>query len=228
MGEEETTTSEVIITTTEVPTTTENVETTTTEVETTTIEDETTTTEAETTTIEDETTTIEDETTTIEDETTTTESTTTTAAPRCPEGWLQFENDCFYFAGDEDRKSWSESIEYCHTLDAYLAEVHDGETQTFLENHASEFSKTSWWLGASDQTKEGQWVWSRNDNQVDYTKWDIGEPNNGGIIGIFGKGEDCLYISSGWKKGYPWNDLNCSQKTSGGRPIKPICQKSII
>ena len=76
--------------------------------------------------------------------------------------------------------------------------------------------------------QEGQWVWTRNDNQVDYTKWDIGEPNNGGIIGIFGKGEDCLYISSGWKKGYPWNDLNCSQKTSGGRPIKPICQKSIM
>ena len=76
--------------------------------------------------------------------------------------------------------------------------------------------------------QEGQWVWTRNDDQVDYTKWDIGEPNNGGIIGIFGKGEDCLYISSGWKKGYPWNDLNCSQKTSGGRPIKPICQKSIM
>ena len=72
---------------------------------------------------------------------------------RCSEGWLQFESDCFYFAGDENRKTWSESIEYCHTLDAYLAEVHDGETQSFLENHASEFSKTSWWLGASDQTK---------------------------------------------------------------------------
>merc|ERR1712194_864274 len=128
MGEEETTTTEVETTTTEE-------ETTTTEAETTTIEAETTTIEDETTTIEDETTTAEDETTTIEDETTTTESTTTTAAPRCPEGWLQFENDCFYFAGDEDRKSWSESIEYCHTLDAYLAEVHDGETQTFLENH---------------------------------------------------------------------------------------------
>merc|ERR1719203_2300146 len=134
----------------------------------------------------------------------------------------------FFFAGDENRKTWSESIEYCHTLDAYLAEVHDGETQSFLENHASKFSKTSWWLGASDQTKEGQWVWTRNDNQVEYTKWDIGEPNNGGIIGIFGKGKDCLYISSGWKKGYPWNELNCSQKTSGGRPIKPICQKSIM
>jgi len=226
--EDETTTTEDETTTTEAETTTTEAETTTIEDETTTIEDETTTTEAETTTIEDETTTIEDETTTIEDETTTTQSTTTTAAPRCPEGWLQFGYNCFYFAGDEGRKTWSESIEYCHTLDAYLAEVHDKETQTFLENYASEFSKTSWWLGASDQTKEGQWVWTRNDNQVDYTKWDIGEPNNGGIIGIFGKGEDCLYISSGWKKGYPWNDLNCSQKTSGGRPIKPICQKSIM
>ena len=71
----------------------------------------------------------------------------------CPEGWLQFESDCFYFAGDEYRKSWSEAVDYCHTLDAYLAEVHDEETQTFLSNHASGFSKTSWWLGASDQAK---------------------------------------------------------------------------
>jgi hypothetical protein len=63
---------------------------------------------------------------------------------------------------------------------------------------------------------------------VEFTNWAIGEPNNGGIVGILGKGEDCLaLVSNAWVKDYPWNDLTCSWRSASGKPLKAICQKSI-
>ena len=47
--------------------------------------------------------------------------------------------------------TWYDAIEYCQSLDAYLAEVLNNETQILLETHASLLPPTNWWLGASDE-----------------------------------------------------------------------------
>ena len=53
--------------------------------------------------------------------------------------------------------TWYDAIEYCQSLDAYLAEVLNNETQILLETQASLLPPNSlgaphnWWLGASDE-----------------------------------------------------------------------------
>ena len=47
--------------------------------------------------------------------------------------------------------NWYDALEYCKGLDAYLAEVHDNETQILLETQAALLPPTNWWLGATDE-----------------------------------------------------------------------------
>lgn len=71
----------------------------------------------------------------------------------------------------------------------------------------------SHWVGFSDQSAEGGWVWS-DETPVAYVDWADGEPNN------YGNGEDCMEIVvGGLAGGGTWNDQNC------GRKSKAICEK---
>ena len=47
--------------------------------------------------------------------------------------------------------TWSEANDFCTSLDAYLAEILNKETQDLLAGHAATLDPQNWWLGASDQ-----------------------------------------------------------------------------
>ena len=71
----------------------------------------------------------------------------------------------------------------------------------------------SHWVGFSDQSAEGGWVWS-DDSPVAYVDWADGEPNN------YGNGEDCgEIVVGGLAGGGTWNDQKCDRKS------KAICEK---
>ena len=70
---------------------------------------------------------------------------------KCPNGWISLENDCFYFAEETTTMNWSEANDFCNSLDAYLAEIQNKETQDLLAGHAATLEPQNWWLGASDQ-----------------------------------------------------------------------------
>ena len=70
---------------------------------------------------------------------------------RCPETWLHSDQGCFYFAKEVEAMIWHEARDYCKSLDAYLAEVPNAETQIILATHASTLSPANWWLGAKDK-----------------------------------------------------------------------------
>ena len=71
----------------------------------------------------------------------------------------------------------------------------------------------SHWVGFSDQSAEGGWVWS-DESPVAFVDWADGEPNN------YGNGEDCMEIVvGGLAGGGTWNDQQCSRKS------KAICEK---
>lgn len=56
------------------------------------------------------------------------------------------------------------------------------------------------WLGATDNAKEGSYVWQTSGLPVAYSNWNAGEPNN--CCG----GENCAEMS-GSNQG--WNDVGC-------------------
>ena len=71
----------------------------------------------------------------------------------------------------------------------------------------------SHWLGFSDQSAEGGWVWS-DGSPVAFVDWADGEPNN------YGNGEDCAEIVvGGLAGGGTWNDQKCDMKS------KAVCEK---
>ena len=70
--------------------------------------------------------------------------------------------------------------------------------------------------------QEGLWKWTRTGEQVEFTDWCSGEPNNGGVD----KNEHCLHLWFG-SCDFKWNDCECFEIESFNRSIKPVCQRDI-
>ena len=72
---------------------------------------------------------------------------------------------------------------------------------------------TSWWTGATDIGREGNYYWAGSLDPVEDFMWSPGEPNAGADA-------NCLILYPGW--GYLGNDVGCV--TYKGRRSF-ICQK---
>ncbi len=81
----------------------------------------------------------------------------------------------WYAAFDEDL-SWQRCKERCEEMGGHLAVVTSTEEQEFIAELAD------WrylYLGATDETEEGTWVWVTGESW-DYVSWFDGQPNNYG------------------------------------------------
>jgi hypothetical protein len=74
----------------------------------------------------------------------------------------------------EDRCSWKTARERCKQLGGQLVVIHDKATQEFITTLAN---GRSVWLGATDEVKEGRWVWV-DGTEMDFRHFHKGEPNN--------------------------------------------------
>lgn len=73
-----------------------------------------------------------------------------------------------------------------------------------------------WWIGLTDETVEGEWVWYPTNQAPEYDDWVPGEPNsNGGSLD-----EDCasMYLDKNHQN-YQWVDVQCNQVHG------PICER---
>jgi len=145
--------------------------------------------------------------------------TTKPPPPGCPADWIDSEEGCFYFANEvgDEGMTWYDAVEYCKDIKGgYLAEVLNAETQALLVEEASVLPPTNWWLGGSDEESEGNWVWIRTNENMIYTAWKTGEPNQL-------ENENCLFLGN--KALYSWYDWVCSKTGWSGDATKPLCQK---
>jgi hypothetical protein len=108
----------------------------------------------------------------------------------------------------------------------YLAEINSQAENSFI---GTETSATNIWIGATDQSVEGTWIWdgatstpkpvdsgSNAGRSASFHSWATGEPND------FGSGEDCAVTNWSGAVG-TWNDLPCASAYAylvefGGRP----------
>jgi len=69
---------------------------------------------------------------------------------------------------------------------------------------------TAWglWIGASDEGKEGHFMWDNGEQPISpgYTNWGPGQPDNMANI------EDCAIYGP---YGFKWNDVRCSHLLGG-------------
>ncbi|KAI4888976.1 hypothetical protein NFI96_030793 [Prochilodus magdalenae] len=119
----------------------------------------------------------------------------------------------FYYLSTE-KKSWSESRQYCTDKGADLVIINSREEQEFI---SKTFGDTEAWIGLRDADTEGDWKWV-DGSALTTEFWWTGEPNN------YGGEEDCGMTGLRFapSKIIPtWADFPCHISLVG------ICEKSL-
>jgi hypothetical protein len=121
--------------------------------------------------------------------------------------WHNFGNS-FYFIGKESL-NWSQAIDTCKALDAYLVQIEDSNESkfitdlvkpTFAERESIDFGV---WIGGSDLQNEGAWIWEHSKARIVFSNWGQNEPNGN-------RRENCLHLYK--RKDWVWNDTICRLK----------------
>ncbi|KAL3870733.1 hypothetical protein ACJMK2_038777 [Sinanodonta woodiana] len=147
------------------------------------------------------------------------------ALPYCDNGWKEYQGSCYFFAHkNQESMSWRAAKEFCDRSDSHLLRLDDQMEFEFITNVLWElFSKQIeegirpepvYWTGGNDISNEGQWVWSPGDENMIFTIWSQGEPNNEN------RAEDCVILN--YFTEFKMNDINCWEK------IKFICEKLVL
>lgn len=127
--------------------------------------------------------------------------------------WTMNEGSYYYFGND--LKNWNDAAKECETLGSYLAEVDSSSEMEFLQTLSksplNKYSQNLIWLGGSDINYEGSWVWRRGNRKMEYTNWNLNEPNGY-------TRENCLQAHG--PEGH-WNDLFC------GVQIPYVCEADV-
>uniref|UniRef100_A0A8C3J2W2 C-type lectin domain-containing protein n=1 Tax=Calidris pygmaea TaxID=425635 RepID=A0A8C3J2W2_9CHAR len=67
----------------------------------------------------------------------------------CPENWLQYGEDCYYFS--KEWKTWKESKAQCSALESRFLKIESKEELSYSSN--------TFWIGLSRNGTEGPWLW---------------------------------------------------------------------
>ncbi|KAL3060534.1 hypothetical protein OYC64_014976 [Pagothenia borchgrevinki] len=112
----------------------------------------------------------------------------------CLQGWITFQDKCYFFSAGSVSKTWQGSRQDCQTRGADLAIITTQEELDFLSR-----TRAVSWIGLSDIAQEGKWKWVDGTDLVGVGFWKKGEPNN------HRGNEDCVEQSE--KK---FNDAPCN------------------
>merc|ERR1719309_153180 len=133
-------------------------------------------------------------------------------ASACPEGWTdEIEVGLGCIKGRLEAMNWGDAAEACW-LDqgAHLVEIKTEVQHTIVTTMAKVLDPDmeSWWMGATDLNREGEWYWANTLEPLSYTKWDqaTGQPDNADYYNY----ENCGSIRK--KYDYNWNDWNCNNQ----------------
>uniref|UniRef100_H3BZF8 C-type lectin domain-containing protein n=1 Tax=Tetraodon nigroviridis TaxID=99883 RepID=H3BZF8_TETNG len=135
--------------------------------------------------------------------------------PKCPDGWQEFEGQCYYFS--DNKLKWEEARERCQQQGADLVQVSSKEEQQFLTDRVKPMMSDNddlFWIGLTDSVTEDTWLWVNGSSLDERLKfWAIDEPNN------YLDGEDCVRMGNTGGNINSWSDRAC------GHSEKSICEK---
>ncbi|XP_058834251.1 perlucin-like [Topomyia yanbarensis] len=112
------------------------------------------------------------------------------------------------------RANWFKANEFCNSLQMRLATIKSKEENDAIAKYVKTTDKfseesCSFWIGATDLAEEGTFIWTGTGEQLTYTNWRRGEPNdeNGS--------EDCLQLAyiPEYEYIWSWNDNVCAEQS---------------
>ncbi|XP_060522325.1 C-type lectin 37Db-like [Cylas formicarius] len=117
----------------------------------------------------------------------------------------------------QDKQNWIQALINCKSSGMELATVNSEEEHLAMEKFLKDSGHDlGYWLGGT-KLGDGTYYWAPTGAKVVFTKWFVGQPDNGGLDL---PPEDCIQwgMPSYSPKPTGWNDLNCN------RSIQYICQ----
>ena len=154
----------------------------------------------------------------------------------CLPGYTALGSGCYIFS--EQPGTMEEGREVCRRAGGYLVEVDSKEEWKLLEEEWRRVKEAAracqelptFWLGVTDAAEEGSWRVGRSGEEVAFTAWGEGEPNNWGPggEGTGGEpGEDC--VLAGFPKptdAFLWVDAPCGWRGGkGSLSTFPLCEQ---
>ncbi|XP_048727628.2 asialoglycoprotein receptor 1-like [Ostrea edulis] len=141
-------------------------------------------------------------------------------AAQCPSGWVQGASSCYLFV-TSSREHWTLSSYHCSLHGASLVKIQSATENNFLRMHLIDMGiHSDFWIGLSDDSREGQWKWLPSGETSWFTDWAPGQPDNG-------HNEDCAVLFH--QANYHWNDDQCDrsfyficEKEGGGHSVDVV------
>ena len=84
-----------------------------------------------------------------------------------------------YYKVYNGQSSWEDAAAFCQSVGGHLATITSEEENTFLYDYLVSLGLSGAYFGFSDVNIEGEWVWCTGEDVI-FTNWDTGEPNNEG------------------------------------------------
>jgi len=133
----------------------------------------------------------------------------------CPEYFSMFGEYCYSFS--LDKAYWNDAQDDCKELhaDAHLVRPYTQEIDDFIISQVST-TKNNFWNDINCLENNDRHFQYSNGEDLTYTNWARGEPNNFKCDGDSKCAEDCgMYFKS---KDYNWNDAKCHKS------LRYVCQ----
>lgn len=122
------------------------------------------------------------------------------------------EMSSYFYYGDHSYKLYRlyditgrDVINYCDSIDGYLAHINDSLENEYLASTISSLGYDVVYFGYSDEQSEGDWYWI-DEESSSYVNWRSGEPNN-----EFGEEHYALILPDG-----TWNDGKLERDSQNG------------
>lgn len=154
---------------------------------------------------------------------------TVTGGACADSGRIKNPDNKHYYQRFDNSRGWHAAKAYCEKLGGYLAVITSKAEQDFIW---TQFGKTNtqtegFWLGASDEAKEGVWRWVSGERWK-YNNWHSSQPNNAGSYQQHYLFMATVYFDLPAFQSY-WGDFS-SLNTMGasgndiGRPVSTLCE----
>ena len=105
--------------------------------------------------------------------------------------------------------------QFCTEKGGWLAEIFSSEKQTSITNEALLQNGRHYWIGLTDSSVEGHFIWQHSSKPLSWSNWSSGEPNNE-------RGDEDCVVLDGWN-GH-WNDSTCSKTHDWGKDLHALCE----
>jgi len=137
----------------------------------------------------------------------------------CPaEGWIRKDkvSNCYLFG--TEAMTFDEAQRFCRENGGMLAEPRSNRQNRIINKMINNNrDDTNYWIGLTDELKEGEFVWKSDDQEVRFSNWNKNEPNN------LKDQEDCVVLRK--TRSFEWNDVRCFNDGDAGAKTRALCQK---